>query len=261
MSDDLLTGRHAAIPSTPPDVPRRRAPTTKRHTLATVLTCAVAALAMVTGLSVVYAFRHLSGNLNVVALDEDLTDRPDQIDTAGSGKPLNILVMGSDTREGAGNGIDGEGGGGSDTTILLHLSADRERAYGVSIPRDSMVDRPACKRAGTPAEDYQQWNEAFSIGGATCTIQQFEQLTKIRVDHFVVVEFGSFGKMVDAVGGVEICVPEEINDDKANIYLEAGCGTSATVATSTGSNGSRPSSPRWQTRSSRPTHSHDQTRL
>ena len=94
-------------------------------------------------------------------------------------------------------------GGGSDTTILLHLSADRKRAYGVSIPRDSMVDRPACDHGAIPAQDYAQWNAAYAIGGPACTIQQFEQLTGIRIDHYLVVDFAGFKDMVDAVDGVE----------------------------------------------------------
>ncbi len=72
-------------------------------------------------------------------------DRPEKI-YRGNGEPLNILVMGDDTRSGEGNDIDGEtGGGGSDTTILVHLSADRKRSYAISIPRDSIVDRPDCE--------------------------------------------------------------------------------------------------------------------
>ena len=73
-------------------------------------------------------------------------DRPDEVEVEGPKDPINILVMGSDSREGAGNNIDGLTGGGerSDTTILIHLSADRQTAYGISIPRDSLVERPEC---------------------------------------------------------------------------------------------------------------------
>ena len=83
-----------------------------------------------------------------------LVDRPVKKKVEGPKEPLNILVMGSDTRE-AGNNIDNLTGGGerSDTTILLHLSADRDRAYGISIPRDSMVDRPECLDEGRRRRD------------------------------------------------------------------------------------------------------------
>lgn len=217
--DDLSVGDAEADPG----APKRRGKAKKRHTVARVLSVSVLVLAMVVGLSVVYAFRHLSGNLRVSDIEGELENRPDKVKVEGPKEPINVLVMGSDTREGEGNQIDKEsGGGGSDTTILLHLSADRDRAYGISIPRDSMVDRPACKHGAIPAADYQQWNTAFALGGAACTIQQFEQLTGVRLDHYVTVDFNGFQGMVDAVGGVEVCIPETIDDRSHGIYLEAG---------------------------------------
>ncbi|WP_278257262.1 LCP family protein [Nocardioides convexus] len=88
--------------------------------------------------------------------------------------------MGTDSRSGEGNGIDGEAGGGlSDTTILFHLSADREYAYGISIPRDTAVVRPTCYRedgSEIPGSGgYVKWNEAFASGGPACTTRQVEQ--------------------------------------------------------------------------------------
>ena len=93
-------------------------------------------LALVTGLGVAFLYRHLNGNLDVLDVSDQLTDRPDKKKVEGPKEPLNVLVMGSDTREGEGNNIDNLTGGGerSDTTILFHVSADRERAYGVSHP-------------------------------------------------------------------------------------------------------------------------------
>jgi LCP family protein required for cell wall assembly len=85
-----------------------------------------------------------------------------------------------------------------------------------------MVDRPACDHGAIPAQDYVQWNAAYAIGGPACTIQQFEQLTGVRIDHYLVVDFAGFQDMVDAVGGVEVCIPEEVNDQEHGIHLEAG---------------------------------------
>ena len=92
--------------------------------------------------------------------------------------------MGSDNRDAPGDHIDNLTGIGkrSDTTILLHLSGDRQRAYGVSIPRDSVVDRPLLRqrRQGDLARPPPVlWNDAFNIGGPACTIEQFEQLTHV----------------------------------------------------------------------------------
>ncbi len=206
-----------------PDGPKRRGRVKKRHTVARVVGVTVLVLAMGVGLTVVYAFRHLSGNLEVSDIEAQLSNRPEKAEVAGPQEPINILVMGSDTREGEGNAIDKEAASGaSDTTILLHLSADRKRAYGISIPRDTMVDRPACNRGQIPAASYQQWNVAFALGGEACTIQQFEQITGIRIDHHVIVDFNGFQDMVDAVDGVEVCIPEEINDQAHGIHLAAG---------------------------------------
>ncbi len=183
---------------------------------------------LATGLGVVYIYRHLNDNLDVSDLAEQLKNRPDKkkVDT-GPKEPLNILVMGSDTREGEGNNIDGLTGGGerSDTTIMFHLSADRESAYGISIPRDTLVDRPDCydkNGDAIPGAQDVMWNEAFSVGGPACTIQQFEQLTDIRLDNYVVLDFQGFKDMVDAIDGVEVCIPEDIEDPEHGINIPAG---------------------------------------
>ena len=208
--------------------PKRRGKIRKRHTVAKVLLVTVVVLGLVTGLSVVFIYRHLNGNLNVIDLDDQIgANRPEKKVVSGPKEPLNVLVMGSDNRDCAGCNIDNLTGGGqrSDTTIMLHLSADRERAYGISIPRDSVVDRPTCKDddGGTlPGGTDVLWNEAFSVGGPACTIRQFEQLSGVRLDHFVVVDFEGFRDMVDAIGGVEVCIPETIDDREHGIFLEAG---------------------------------------
>ena len=135
--------------------------------------------------------------------------------------------MGSDTRDGEGNAIDDQPGGSerSDITILLHVSADREQAYGVSLPRDAMVDRPECE--GTDGErlppvDPVIFNDAFAVGGPLCTVRQVEHLTGIYVDHTVVVDFNGFMDMVDAVHGVEVCIPRDVVDPEHDIDLDAG---------------------------------------
>jgi LCP family protein required for cell wall assembly len=209
---------------------KRRGRARRTHTVAKVLLATVLTLGMVSGLSVAFLYRHLNGNLNVMNVDDQLTNRPDKVRIDAPKQPINVLVMGSDSRECDGCNIDGlaESGARSDTTILLHLSADRTSAYGVSIPRDSLVTRPDCiddEGDTIPGGDMQMWNAAFSYGGPACTIQQFEQTTGIRIDNYVVVDFSSFKDMVDAVDGVEVCVPEEIDDDIGHINIPAGTRT------------------------------------
>lgn len=195
------------------------------RTVARVIITSCVVLAMLTALGTVLTYRHLNGNLTSVPGIEEIDDRPEVL-YEGDGRPLNILVMGSDSREGEDNDIDGEdpaNGARSDTTVILHISADRESAYGISIPRDSVVDRPDCGDDNEIAgEEDAKWNAAFSLGGPLCAVEQVEQSTGIRVDDFVVIDFNGFKEMVDAVGGVEICVPEEINDPAKQIFVPAG---------------------------------------
>ncbi len=219
-------GAHAAAGAAETGRGRRRARRRKRHAVARVLGVTVLALVMISGLATVWLYRDLNGNLTVDDLSGQLSDRPEKLDD-GPRDPVNILVMGSDDRDGTGNNIDGLTGAGqrSDTTILVHLSADREHAYGVSIPRDSLVTRPECTgEDGEPiaGAENAMWNEAFAVGGPACTIQQFEQLTDVRIDHYVVVDFAGFKGMVDAIDGVPVCIPEDISDPAHDIEIKAG---------------------------------------
>jgi LCP family protein required for cell wall assembly len=185
----------------------------------------VLALVLVVGGSVtLYLYKKLEGNINALSIGKALgTDRPDPVKVEGPQNPLNILVMGSDNRDGT--NIGGQTPGLSDTTILLHLSADRKRAYGVSIPRDAMVERPECTSKDgkkTVPGGLTQFNAAYAIGGPLCTIHTVEKITDIRIDHFVVINFAGFKDMVNAVNGVQVCVPSEVNDDVGHIHLPAG---------------------------------------
>ncbi len=175
-------------------------------------------LALATAAVVYVAYDKLDGNIP----DGEDIEHVAQPEVEG---PVNILIMGEDTRSGEGNDIDGEsGGGGSDTTILLHVSEDREDAYAVSLPRDAMVARPQCESGGEtfPAEDPVMFNEAFALAGPKCTVTMVESLTDVFINHFVVLDFNGFKAMVDAVHGVDVCIPEDVDDDEHNIHFEAG---------------------------------------
>ncbi len=172
----------------------------------------------------VIAYKKLEGNIHAVSIGDALgTDRPKAVDVQGPKEPLNVLVMGSDNRDGT--NIGGDTPGLSDTTILLHLSADRKRAYGVSIPRDAMVERPECRskdgKATVPG-GLTQFNAAYAVGGPACTIKTVEKITDVRIDHFVVINFAGFKEMVNAINGVTVCVPQEVNDNVGHIHLPQG---------------------------------------
>lgn len=175
-------------------------------------------------------------DLAVLAIREPRpTPSPDGAPTAtpeppleeDAGQPLNILVMGSDTREGQGDAFGSAAlidGARSDTTLLVHLAADRQRVIVVSIPRDLLVTIASCTLAdGSSSYPYQdRFNAAFSIGGPECTIRTVGGLTGLPIHHFVVVDFTAFQRTVDALGGVEVCLTEAVDDPKAGLSLPAG---------------------------------------
>jgi LCP family protein required for cell wall assembly len=165
-------------------------------------------------------YRKLQGNIT----HEDVTDqlgthRPPKLNQA-----LNVLLIGSDQRNGANAHYGKAVGERSDTIILLHFSPGGKKALGISFPRDSMVQLPQCKsRSGSviPAH-LGMINESFNNGGAGCTWRTIESLTKIRIDHFVKVDFSGFKQIVDALGGVEICLPKAVDDRLSKLHLPAG---------------------------------------
>ena len=219
MADDTLPPAGGASADAPP-LARAHRRTVWRVILVTQLV-----LALLSGATVALAWSRLDGQL---AEGEKIlrTKGMKKPEAQGPREPLNILLMGSDSRAGD-NKIDGESDQGqrADVTILLHVSADRKQAYGVSLPRDAIVDRPACMTPGgdtIPAERDALFNEAFQVGGPLCTLQQVEKLTGVYVDHFLVLDFSGFVEMVDAVDGVEVCIPETVSDPAHDIYLEAG---------------------------------------
>lgn len=185
-----------------------------------------------------FAFNALQGNITTHDITDLLGPRPDEQVPAdpGAGRALNILVMGSDVRSGDNAVLGGSPeteGMRSDTTLLVHFSADRTRADVVSIPRDLLVDIPECVlpdgQTSAPQPD-EMFNAAFATGGdsgqveyaAACTIKTVEEMTGVFIDDFVVIDFAGFTRMVDALGGVPMCIPEPVTDRFAGLDLEAG---------------------------------------
>ena len=197
----------------------------------TAIAVASAVTLVVTGVSAAgwAAATRLTGNIHTIDAFASLgTNRPSAASpsTQTQYAPVNLLIMGTDTRTGQGSGYGNadttsSGNGQSDTTILVHISADRSHALGVSIPRDSWVTRPTCG-AGPAGTTEGKFNAAFAIGGPACTIHAVESLTGVRIDHFVVVNFKGFKAVVEALGGVPVCLKEPVNDPKSHLNLPAG---------------------------------------
>ena len=197
----------------------------------TAVAVASAVTLIVTGVSAAgwAAATRLTGNIHTIDAFASLgSDRPSKASASAATQyePVNLLIMGTDTRTGQGAGYGNanttsSGNGQSDTTILVHISADRSHALGVSIPRDSWVTRPTCG-AGPSGTTEGKFNEAFAVGGPACTIHAVESLTGVRIDHFVVVNFKGFKAVVDALGGVPVCLKSPVNDPKSHLNLPAG---------------------------------------
>jgi LCP family protein required for cell wall assembly len=170
-----------------------------------------AALVVAIGVTGYAIYQHLESNITSVKVG-GLTGRT----VHGQ---LNILVLGSQQRAGQhgffGYEADPETAN-SDNLLLVHLDASHSHATVLSIPRDMFVYEPACKerpQTGTgvwPAQTYPPGSiidGALNIGGPTCAVETVEDLTGIKLDHVIVFDFNSFRTMVDAIGGVEVCVP------------------------------------------------------
>ena len=194
-------------------------------------TAAGVAVVVLLALGGAYAvYRHLNGNIHQVNISGELGTQP--VDSHPQAE--NIMVIGSDTRNGVGKGY-GQGltTDQSDTLMIMHIAADRKWVDVMSIPRDSWVNIPACKMGNgqTSAPTTFKINEAYAVGnldgnhtdlGVACTIKTLEQDTGIHIDHFVSINFEGFRAMVNALGGVEECNTAPINDPKSNLHLSAG---------------------------------------
>jgi LCP family protein required for cell wall assembly len=170
------------------------------------------------GVAAVVAFRQTLDR-NIEKLEDpfaSIQDRPDPApsDPAFPDEAVNILVLGSDSRISAGDPSQWKAGAQrTDAIMLVHLPADRQSAQVVSFPRDSWVPIPGHGEA--------KINAAFSYGGPALMIETVEQLTGVRIDHFALTDFTSFTRLTDALGGVQIRIPEDISDGK-KVQFEAG---------------------------------------
>ncbi|MGF1432160.1 LCP family protein [Kitasatospora sp. LaBMicrA B282] len=172
-----------------------------------------------------YAYWKWNSNIRSVDIDSQLgAARP----SAPPGGAFNLLVLGSDSRAGANGALAGgdtDGTARSDTAMVVHVDRSRSSATVVSIPRDTLVDRPACRApAGTavPARAAAMYNSAFQVGGAACAVKTTEQLTGLRMNHFVEIDFTGFAKVIDAIGGVDVTTSVDIRDKDSGLDLPAG---------------------------------------
>ncbi|GAA4296816.1 LCP family protein [Streptomyces venetus] len=203
---------------------RRRKPR-KRHKGMMVMAWTAAGIVVLGGAGVGYVYFKLNGNLKSVDIDQALgTDRPKKADNGSE----NILVLGSDTRAGGNKKIGGgtdDGSARSDTAMIVHIYKGHKSASVVSIPRDTLIDRPSCtdtKGKEYPAANGVMFNSAYSTGGAACAVKTVESITDLRMDHYLEVDFAGFQKLIDDLGGVEVTTTKSIDDPDSHLKLPAG---------------------------------------
>lgn len=195
-------------------------------------------VAVVIGVGVVM---HLNGNIRTVAIPTGMVGTETQ--NAQGNTPINVLVMGSDTR---GSAADCKIGGdcslstskakgkaatslpaNADVEMLIHVSADRTNASITSIPRDTEVQLPACTDPATGttvAAHRDRINSSLQYGPA-CTLKAVHQLTGVTLDHFAVIDFAGVITMSDAIGGVPVCVDNNVYDTYSHLKLAKGSHT------------------------------------
>jgi len=227
VPDDVRPGpRHARVPVTVPRAP------------ALVLTVVLTALTSSAGA----VYLDLRSQLDVSDAAGLVVASPAPVATTHvpddpfAGAAMNILVMGTDLRDEENAALAGDAEGmRSDTTMLVHVAGDRTWAEVVSIPRDSLVDVPECllPGGGMSRPRTTMFNEAFSIGAgaeqsldhaAACTIGTVQALTGVTVTHHVVVRMTGVIDVVEALGGVRMCLPEPVDEDPryGDLHLPAG---------------------------------------
>ncbi|MFB7115926.1 LCP family protein [Streptomyces sp. NPDC056190] len=207
---------------------RRRKPPTGRRRALTAMAWTAAGIVVLGGAGAGFLYFKLNGNLRTIDINQALGgDRPTKADNGSE----NILVLGSDTRAGGnkklGGGTD-DGSARSDTAMIVHVYEGHKKADVVSIPRDTLVDRPECTDAkgGTHAAAHDaMFNESYSTGGAACAVKTVESMTGLRMDHYLEVDFSGFRKLVDELGGVPVTTTRNIDDPRSHLDLKAGTHT------------------------------------
>ncbi|MEU5219172.1 LCP family protein [Streptomyces sp. NPDC020807] len=166
-------------------------------------------------------YEHLNGNIRSGGRAGGESGVQKAAPNALGDTPLNILLIGSDSRADEKNIALGGGRNDkdrkplADVQMLLHVSADRQNASLISIPRDTVVRIPECKdKDGTsyPATDNRPINESLQRGGPGCTLTTWETLTGVYIDHWLMVDFAGVVAMADEVGGVPVCVKTGVYD-------------------------------------------------
>ncbi|MFI0506058.1 LCP family protein [Streptomyces albogriseolus] len=188
----------------------------------------------VTALSVVVLASAGIGHAVLSGLDDDIARVDpfrDMKNRPRAGHGMNILLVGTDGRDTIGKAereryrLGGAPCHCTDTIMIVHISEDRDRASVVSLPRDSYAETPphTDRVSGQRHEGHPlKLNAAYAEGGPQLTVRTVEKMTRVKIDHYLEVDFASFMKTVDVVGGVEICTDQRLKDSHSGLDLPAG---------------------------------------
>ncbi|WP_022906360.1 LCP family protein [Curtobacterium sp. B18] len=203
-------------------LPRRRG----WGTLASIVASALAVV-LVSGTSVAaIAGAQLATAPRTVKLSTDDQSTAQTADITAIKGGANILLIGSDTRVGQFDSNEDVEGARNDVTMLIHISQDHTQLTAVSFPRDLMVPIPACTNPETgkayPAATSAQFNTALGNGGVSCVVDTVENLTGLSIPYAGLITFDGVIEMSNALGGVDVCVADPINDTYTGLHLTAG---------------------------------------
>ncbi|WP_246490512.1 LCP family protein [Brevibacterium oceani] len=209
--------------------PRRRRRLAAKYRRRRTFVAVAAILVIAAPLTIAIVVHDLGANISSSALRaHDGADVPEKLTDE-----TNVLIIGSDTRDlasaqddsgpASASGYGSAEGARSDAMILAHIAADGSRIDAVQIPRDTIMDIPACDDTGRGATQavHGMINSALN-GGPACSVSAAETLTGVRVDHFINVDFDGFAAIVDALDGITVDLDEPLKDPKANLDLPAG---------------------------------------
>ncbi|MEU9865644.1 LCP family protein [Streptomyces sp. NPDC047971] len=206
--------------------PRRRAKKSGKRKILRWVAATLSLLILGTAGAGYWYYQHLNGNIRSGGRAGGESGVKKAAPNALGDTPLNILLIGSDSREDAKNVALGGGKNDrdrkplADVQMLLHISADRKNANIISIPRDTVVPIPKCTgEDGTPyaATANRPINESLQRGGPGCTLTTWERLTGVYIDHWMMVDFAGVVSMADEVGGVPVCVTTGVWDKSTRL--------------------------------------------
>jgi LCP family protein required for cell wall assembly len=230
--DDLLAELPTVLVEPPAQRKAEKQPPRRLARTGRISAASIAAILLVATGIVWGTQKYVDGQVHQIeALDENSTDIQNAPAQLGD---ENFLMVGSDTRAGA-EAEDGVGsasavpGARSDTVMIAHIPKDRKRVVMVSFPRDLEIQRPQCQRydstksaytdAQVPPAKNQKLNTAFQVGGPLCVTKVIQNLTGLKINHFVGIDFNGFKDMVDAVQGVSVCVERPMYDTELKTWI------------------------------------------